>query len=564
MSALTVYSFALSWDRIYSETYRIFQVAENELGDQFKGYLEKVQNIASRAGYFYAVQDFLLSDDPITVIFTYRRAASYLLELAAYEPGISNIFLRSERGRSLSSNQGSIDELRTMAASFLFNRDLPPMKPFFTLFTPPEGKTLLFFIYPVFNTSVTSRSNSMYCIVQCDPDVISSGFSGMSEDRDGAALLLFNGTIVSASREISPTEQDIAAHVGEKRIYSADGGAKYLAMKVPLAEPSWEFIYIIPQRVMTARVFSQLSPGVPLLCGLIIVAMLFLIILMRSVYAGMTSMVRDIDALKYGKPLRHAEGPFLMEIEQISSSVNALVERLDDVLTSERQMQRELVEAVTARTQAEFQSYRSQINPHFLFNTLECMRTMANIHHDMVMEELISSMSLIFRYSLYTETEAPVVQELEHIRNFMKVINIRYNGQFNLMIQSEAGAGRRIIPSMTLQPLVENAVNHGFSKKQTGGKNIMVLAFPGAGESFVIRVVDNGGGLSDEEAQILNGEMNDEDRLAASPLGRRKNETLYNVCRRMKLQFGDGFRMGIKARRGFYTAVELYIPGGQP
>jgi two-component system sensor histidine kinase YesM len=311
---------------------------------------------------------------------------------------------------------------------------------------------------------------------------------------------------------------------------------------------------------MTARVFSQLSPGVPLLCGFIIIAIVFLILLMRSVYSGMTSMVRDINALKYGKPLRHSSGPFLMEIEQISHSVNALLERLDDVMTSERHMQRELFEAVTARTQAEFQSYRSHINPHFLFNTLECMRTMANIRNDTVMEELITSMSLIFRYSLYTETEVPVAQELEHIRNFMKVINIRYNGQFNLMIFTETGTDRRIIPSMTLQPLVENAVIHGFSKKQTGNKNILVLVLPGAGGSFVIRVIDNGGGLSGDEAQILNREINDGDGLADPLSGRRKNDTLYNVCRRMKLQFGEGFRMRIRARLGFYTAVELYIP----
>jgi two-component system sensor histidine kinase YesM len=550
MAAIIAWSFGSAWLRAQNEAYRVFQITKGEISDQLETYLENCLNTARRAGYFAAVQQFLLSPEPDTVIFSRNMATGYVTDLYGNASGFGNIFFFSKRGRYLYASSRYVTDLQKAVMDHPFLATTPA--PGFRLYKAANGSNVLLFIYPVFDVSITSRSNSIICVLVCNPDGITEGFPAIRNYQDGAAVLMFDGAVVSSSRPISGNEEGTLGLIPSGQ--TPHDGNRYFW--VPLTNQNWEFVYMIPQSSITAKVFSLITIGVPLLCGIILIAVFLLILLMRSVNSGIAIIAENINALEYGQKPPHYGGPRLIEIERLSHSVSRMMERLDAAFFKEQQAQRKLLDAVTAQAQAEFRSYRAQINSHFLFNTLECMRAMAHSHKDDEMETLISSMALLFRYSLYAKAAVPVAQELEHVANFMNVINIRYGGQYTFRVIADHRAELRLIPSMTLQPLVENAVTHGFSARSGIAKNILVQAFcRNSDNSLIIRITDNGGSLSEAQAKALSIAALDIDNA-----GITGGNALHNIRWRMKLCFGDEFRLLVKVREGFYTAIELHIP----
>jgi two-component system sensor histidine kinase YesM len=125
-----------------------------------------------------------------------------------------------------------------------------------------------------------------------------------------------------------------------------------------------------------------------------------------------------------------------------------MIDRIRDTAKREKEANEKLPEAVTSQAEAEFMSYRTQINPHFLFNSLECMRSIAHNAREAGTEKgdlelMIQALSMMFRYSLYAKPMVSLSMELEHIRNYINVMNIRSNGKYKMMIRSDGYAGER-------------------------------------------------------------------------------------------------------------------------
>ncbi|GHU07532.1 hypothetical protein FACS1894151_02010 [Spirochaetia bacterium] len=552
-------SFILSWTRAYNEAYRIFRITEDELAGQIADHLKKYRNIAIRAGYFSAVQRFLLSDDPETVIFSCQTALSYITDLVSNDTSCQNAVLYSAKGRYLYVNQGYLTDVRDFLDTSGFLDNIRTDQPFFQIYPGSGGKNVLLFVYPVYDVTGPSPANSMLCILICNSEAITSGLSLMEEAGAGATMLLFDGTVISLNENINSTDIPL---IPAGKGYTTLNGVRYFTIRVPLPMAPWEYVYIIPQSTMTARVFSFFSVGIPLMCAVILLIILLLLLLMRSVNRGITLLEKNIDALEYGQSAPHYNGPRLIEIERVSRSVDSMLNRLDNAFANEQRVQRRLLEAVTAQARAEFNSYRAQINPHFLFNTLECMRAMAHNRREKEMESLVSSIAQIFRYSLYAKTTVPLLQELDHIRSFMNVINIRYGGCYRLNIIAGSEAEQHTVLSMSLQPLVENAVVHGLAGKNIAIKNITVQAFCTDG-NLVVRITDNGCGISKEETEMLNRDFANNNVADSITEGANdlNHHALHNICRRMKLCFGGNCYVHIKSRKNFYTSVELSIPG---
>ncbi len=217
-------------------------------------------------------------------------------------------------------------------------------------------------------------------------------------------------------------------------------------------------------------------------------------------------------------------------------------------------LHREEVERIEMERQlntAQLELLKSQINPHFLFNTLNIIGCMAKIEDAETTEQMITSLSSLFRYNLKTSEQfVSLAQELKIVQDYIYIQQMRFGERLKYESRIEVDAETVIIPSFSLQPVVENAVVHGISKKEEGG--ILRLHIWQHGDRVVISVADTGVGMDGEKLNSLK-EAFQKRRTAKIGIG------LGNIYKRLRILYENGsLRVGSIA--GFGTIVQMQIP----
>jgi two-component system sensor histidine kinase YesM len=562
MGSVTVFSFFASWSAANSAAYRVFDIIENETVSRIENSLRGYRKTARQAGYSIAVQRYLLSENPETVIQSYTAAMENIY--SAYSDNIrecDNICLISPNGRYLALNRGHIGEIRGLAEGAGLSGLADP---FLVMHRAETGENLLLFFSPLSNILWVDPSSRILCVIICNFSGVTEIPAGLEGGAPGAAVLHYENTIISASRGLSAGELGALGRIPRGRGHVNIGGRRYLTVRAAPREGSWGLSYLVSERQILSQVFSRLNNGLLPLAAVIILTVVILILVIRSVNAGISRIVTDLNKLEYGQGLKYRiEGPHLREIELISHSVGRLLERLGGSFRREQEANRRMMEAVSARARAEFAGYRAQINPHFLFNTLECVRSMARRRNDGDTEAIVSSLASMFRYSLFARPMVPLAQELEHVTNYIKVMNVVRGSatppRYRLEIRAGKEARNFPVPSMILQPIAENSIFHGFSGREGGDNVISIGARRGrrAG-NLSIRIEDNGEGMTEAELAALNRRMGAGGENETDTEGRN---ALRNIRRRMGYYFKDEFSMVVESKKNSYARVKIVIPG---
>lgn len=194
---------------------------------------------------------------------------------------------------------------------------------------------------------------------------------------------------------------------------------------------------------------------------------------------------------------------------------------------------------------------KSQVNPHFLFNTLNTIACMAQLEEASTTESMITSMSNLFRYNLKTtETEVLLARELKIVEDYLYIQQIRFGERLSYRRQVLVDENKVVIPALSLQPIVENAVIHGVSKKEQGGK--IHIRIERKGEYIVLSVADSGVGMSREQLMML--------REACR--GRNTSKIgigLGNIYKRLQMMY-QGAELKILSKEGMGTMIQMWIP----
>ncbi|ANY66830.1 histidine kinase [Paenibacillus sp. BIHB 4019] len=198
-----------------------------------------------------------------------------------------------------------------------------------------------------------------------------------------------------------------------------------------------------------------------------------------------------------------------LEVERLSTRFNLMVARI-------RELMQQIVVEQEAKRKYEFEALQSQINPHFLYNTLNTVVRMVGMNRNEEVVTTITSLSKLFRISLSKgKPMIPLASELEHARNYLIIQNIRFKNKFDYVFDVEEAALPSLSLKLILQPLLENAIMHGIEPSVDKGL-ITVRAWIEAGQVY-LQVSDNGLGMSGEQlAALLTGET---DGSTAKPSG---------------------------------------------
>lgn len=238
----------------------------------------------------------------------------------------------------------------------------------------------------------------------------------------------------------------------------------------------------------------------------------------------------------------------------------SVAERLRTILDETNANTRRQVSTALADTQAEIGALQSQINPHFLYNTLDSIRGQALIDHSPVIADMTEALSVLFRYSVSRSGDLVTLrEEFRCVEKYLMIQQFRFSGKFVFQKQIDEHLLSCLIPRLTLQPIVENAIYHGLETRAEGG--VITLSLVQCGTYLVVRVSDNGIGISESQLIAINEKLRVSSLTSVPPTAKKGSGiALSNVHRRIRLAFGESYGLVISSLPGSGTDVEVTLP----
>lgn len=237
------------------------------------------------------------------------------------------------------------------------------------------------------------------------------------------------------------------------------------------------------------------------------------------------------------------------EMGVLGTSLNTMMDRIQVLIKDN--INREVLVKNT-----EIRALQNQINAHFIYNSLESIKMMAEIDEEYAISDAITALGKLLRYGMrWVSTNVRVRDELEYIRNYIALINLRFDYEIILSENIEENLLNQEIPKMSLQPIIENAIIHGI-EEVAEDTTIYIKAYASNGESF-IEITDSGSGMTEEQVLRLKKKIAGEIEAAG---GSGNGIGLKNVQDRINIAFGDGYGLDIVSQIDCYTKIIVHLP----
>ena len=211
------------------------------------------------------------------------------------------------------------------------------------------------------------------------------------------------------------------------------------------------------------------------------------------------------------------------------------------------------------RKKLELKNLQLQINPHFLYNTLETISSIAAVNKVFIIGDIAGKLGEIFRYSLgknYGDFVS-LNDELKHIENYIFIQKVRYGDKLEVFYDIENGVEDCLIPRFILQPIIENSILHGIAPKATGGTIEINVSLEES--KLIIRIEDDGIGMDSDYAELINNKIN-------SPVTDKEDRTgvgIRNVNQRIKFIYGDEYGLKLKSSVNCGSSCIITFPAGK-
>ncbi|AFC29335.1 histidine kinase [Paenibacillus mucilaginosus 3016] len=339
----------------------------------------------------------------------------------------------------------------------------------------------------------------------------------------------------------------------ERDIVRRDG-TDYLISQHPISFSvnGWKLVSLTPYRTAVTKI-NAIFQNVFLFQ--LVSFVLFFILLMVALRAFTKPLVKlDKVAVEVQKGDLSVRSSIrgMDEIGRLGKSFDGMLERISDMIE-------EITQTQARKRKAELSMLQAQINPHFLFNVLNSIRMKVLGRGDRESAEMIASLSKLLRMTIQDQGSIPLHDEVETVIDYMKLMNMRQKETAVLEVDIAPEVYLERVPRFFLQPLIENALIHGLNQ-QAG--TVFLEASPEEADLIRIRVRDTGQGMDAEKLERLRRRLSalpgeeaaGPDKKGFSSIG------LSNVYERMRMTFGERFRMVIDSTEGAGTVITMYIP----
>ena len=324
---------------------------------------------------------------------------------------------------------------------------------------------------------------------------------------------------------------------------------KYIMVSSYAEGPEWYLLSLIPESVYTADVLSVstailITAAVALIIAAIIAAAAY-----RAISRPVEALAEAMDSSGIGDLSRRVPVQGTDEIARLGASFNRLMDDLQSSIQKEYIMNLRQKDAVIRALQA-------QLDPHFLYNVLQSIGSIALVNDIPEISTITISLGNMLRYSIKGDgTLATLREELEHVRDYLSIQKIRFQDRLDYIIDVPECVMDGLLPRVSLQPMVENAIIHGFEPHSDRG--IICVRSWLEGGTLVIEVSDDGQGMSSAKLDAINRQLAGEAGLESGP---ETGIGINNLSARLKLLYEQAGELKIESEEGIGTVLQIRVP----
>lgn len=529
--------------------------------------IENVNNYSKMIFSDQNLQNLLRQGDVYSNLQTQSRVSSHLYNLIQAIPIIDSVNIFDNSGHRFSVGT---DEMPTFIEANIEDA------PWYEEVVENKGKYILrlngsgtfsteaidgnfvSFIRLIRDIDNTSRLGIL--VINIKDDAFVQAYSSLlNQNSLGIAILDENNKIIVSDSTEDQTDSvfkellEVNRDRLEQQFEQGDSGVltlsfnshKYTASFLSGGDYQWKFVSITPHNTVESRNKSMVLLALLLLVinGTIFFVSSFII--SRSIINPIHKLMRFMNKARSGNFMKVNVEQNSYEFEQLYNGYNQMIEQIDQLL------KRVIEEQKTIR-KAELNTLQSQIKPHFLYNTLDSINSLALSGLNSQVCEMIEALGSYYRMSVSKGRDVITVgQEMEMVRNYLKIQSVRYEDVFEVEFDMDEACSQSPVPKLVLQPLVENSIYHGIRPKGTRGT--IRISARNTGNTVTISIADDGVGMSQEDiAQILSTERS----------GQGKSFGLWGTMERLRIFCGDKDCIRIESEPGKGTIITIVIPNG--
>ncbi|WP_225446293.1 cache domain-containing sensor histidine kinase [Paenibacillus rhizovicinus] len=276
----------------------------------------------------------------------------------------------------------------------------------------------------------------------------------------------------------------------------------------------------------------------------IVIAILIAVILSQRVSRPIRQLEKYMKEVEKGNFDLHVPVPRTIEIGRLARAFNLMVGKIKELMS-------QVISDQEQKRQSEINALQAQINPHFLYNTLDSIVWMAQSNKNQEVIAMTSALAKLFRASISKGEElVPIRNEIEHIANYLKIQKMRYSDKLDYLIEVGDSVQHFLTIKVILQPIVENAIYHGIKKKR--GPGWITITSEETEHDIALIVEDNGSGMDEETVRTL--------LFPAAKRAEGRGVGIRNVHERLQLYFGMQYGLSYKSLPGEGTTVTIRFP----
>lgn len=310
-----------------------------------------------------------------------------------------------------------------------------------------------------------------------------------------------------------------------------------------IADTEWFIVNVIPYSFLMQGTIKTLLVIILTMIAFIIVSIIISVMLTKTISDPIKNLQKKMKEVEDGNINTVIYNHYHAEFGDLARGFNNMLKQIGELMSSEKKANME-------KAQAQFQALQVQINPHFLYNTLDTVNWMANIINADNIALVVTSLAKILRFSLDDGPKMTHVRyEIENLHNYIKIQQKRYNNLLNISIDLDEEIMDCQIIKFLFQPLLENSMYHAFVKIDNTCKIDIVGKLDG--ENIIFSIKDNGIGMDEETAKRC---------LKRNDSSERSGYALWNIAQRIELCYGERGLFKIESKPGFGTLVIIKIP----
>lgn len=538
--------------------------------EKITGTAEDTERFAQLIANNQYTQAVLTEKDPYENYKNARVLLSIMPGVAANNRSISNILILDLHDVFIGVNGRNYSIIEQLDRDFhIFSPDEYPETFSGLILNDYDGNYYYAYMKPIFNTSVGSLPYKKIgtCVFLNTTSSLQDSINQISMPLNSKFIVMndLNQIIVSNSKDIS---QDISNTINEimqslkseeRSLIENIDGEKCLVQYQTISSTGWKILSIIPVSEINADLNRIIKYSSFFIIAVTVLFLFWRMQMTNSIMHPIRNMITFMSKGGYHSLRNRLEITKNNEIGELAEYINIMLDEIDDLTKKIFVSQSNMYEMELSKKKAELSALQSQINPHFLYNTLESIKGYGYLLGSKEVVEITNSLSFIMRYCIKGSEMVAAKDELNCILKYLNIINIRFENRFTLEILFSDEILELSIPRFILQPIIENAIYHGLEPILNGGK-LTVKGYLNKDQLIVFEIHDNGKGIPAASLQKIKSSL--QNALPDNVIDTNYDRSigLINIDTRLKCIYGNKYGLIIESQEAVGTSIYLKMP----